>query len=247
MLLGGILMKAVLLLHGFLTDSDDFKNIFPGLESRYDYVCKLTFPGHGVNEDYIDFEVDNTFSCMLNAFDELKDKYETIDVIGFSMGGALATYLSNVREFNKLVLLAPANKFFNLRMPTNKLKYMFLSLFGKNKLNTSLDVKDMYIDDVKSLNMGMKRLIPNYNVHTLFTFIRIINKCNKECKEIKNPTLIVWGKLDQFVPIKSAQFDYELCTNKEKKLVILDSISHLMLSSSYNKHIISSIFDFLDN
>lgn len=238
-------MKAILLLHGFLTDPLDFDFIMEDLLNRYDYVCPLVFPGHGIERDFENFHVNETFDLTLRTFDELALKYETVDVMGYSMGGAIATYLSNVRNFNKLILLAPANKFFNWKMPFSVLASFLKS--HKRKDFEEYDFKDRTrIDSIRALNIALTELIPSYTVHNLTTFIRVINKCNKYCKEIKNPVLILWGVLDEFVPRSSIEFNYKLCTNKYKKKVIYDDMSHLMLRSIYPAEIANEILRFID-
>ncbi len=238
-------MKAVLLLHGFLSDYHDFEPLYKHLLKRYDHVERVLFPGHGECNDLKDFDIDATFKCLYETFDNLKRDYDDIDVIGFSMGGALATYLSNVRDFNKLVLLAPANKFLNLNLPFKKFYFYLKTIFNSKEYLEMC--KGTIADDKVAFKFAMKSLFPNYNYHTLSNFVKIIKKCNDNVEEIKNPTLIIWGELDQFVPEASVRYNYNLCINEKKKLIIYPDISHLMLSSKNNTKIIDDILEFLQD
>ena len=253
-------MKAILLIHGFLTDYRDFDNLVPRLKEQYDYIHLLVIPGHkGLDSDVIDynrFTFDETFKLIRATMEYLLSKYDIVDVIGFSMGGALATYLANKYDFNKLVLLAPANKFFNFSLPINRLSYFVRTVIERmnSKRLTKDEIKvidqelgNVRIDDVKSLQIAFHRLIPNYNIHTLTTFIRIINECNININEIKNPTLLIWGELDQLVPKKSVNELYQKITNENKKIIIYKDISHLMLNSKNSLKIIEEILVFLKN
>lgn len=241
--------RAVLLIHGFVTDYHDFDPLYPALNEIYDCVFPVELPGH-TDLDFKKFNAIDTFKCVLDSFDRLNEKYDSIDVIGYSMGGALATYLSNNREFNNLVLLAPANKYFNLSFVFKKagfyVKHIFQKIVRRRLTNEEEKmVESILIDDENSITLAIHRLLPNYTFKTIKTFIKIINKCNEELREIKNKTLIIWGKYDQLVPKSSIDYNIEKCTHKESKVIIYEALSHLMLASSENKDIIEKVVEFL--
>lgn len=251
-------MKAVLLLHGFLTDYRDFGELVPRLREEYDYVCQYVFPGHlGINGEpinYKEFTVEKTFDSVNKVMSELTEKYDIIDVIGFSMGGAVATYLSTKYQFRNLILLSPANKYLNFSLPINRAFYFVKSVIERmtsrkltkeDRRKIDKELGNVRMDDVKSVNMALRSLIPNYSFHTLSTFIRIIDQCNKNLQVINNPTLIIWGELDQLVPRKSVYSIYKLVQNEKKKMVIYRDISHLMLGSKNANKIINEVMLFL--
>ncbi|MEG1520345.1 MAG: alpha/beta fold hydrolase [Clostridia bacterium] len=246
--------RAVILFHGFITDKDDFGNLPKLLEPLYDKVYCFTFPGHGKNPDYSKFTVDATFEKVLRKFDKLKSEYDVVDVIGFSMGGAVATYLTTVREVGKLVLLAPANKFLNPAMPFasgifwfNKISEAISKVAGgENLKKVYKDTLATYMENEKiTVDMAIKRLIPNYTYKTLSTFNKIIKKCNANLTTIPNEMLVVWGKLDQLVPIDSPHWLMSICTNENKKFLELNDISHLMLASKNADYVMNEIVAFL--
>ena len=108
--------KAILLIHGFATDIDDFYNIIPDLTKRYDYIELKNLPGHGKNSNLKQFDVEKTFACVEESAQKLLARFDEVDVIGFSMGGSLAAYLASKYHFNKIVLLAPANNYINWKL-----------------------------------------------------------------------------------------------------------------------------------
>ncbi len=241
-------MEAVILIHGFLTNIDDFKNLVPYLESKYDKVCLCTIPGHTIPPKYKLFNVNDTFKTILETYDNLTLEYDEIDCIGFSMGGALATYLQSVRNIRKLVLLAPANKYLNFSLLHNRLQFI-KKVKKESKIREDLDYKKeelniLTYNDKESLKIMFKELLPNYTPHNLQTFIKIVKKCNKELITISVPVLIIWGKLDQLVPYGSVKYLYDIAISK-KELIIYDDISHLMLNSENYQKIVDDIMKFL--
>jgi len=245
-------MKAVMLLHGYITDSDDFGPIFKYLKKEYDLVVPLTLPGHGKKPKYKNFKFNNTISLILDTYDKLAMVYDSIDLIGFSLGGALATYLSNVRKINKLVLLSPANKFlrigfFTKFFKTNRMyykRYKILKKKGNPRAYEYLGkVRDTTLNNKISLKLGIFHIIPHYTIHTIRVFIKLIKYSNKHLKINNTKTLVIWGELDQLVPYKSIVYIKRYFKNiKEIKY---EDISHLMLRSVNSMKIVDEIFSFL--
>ncbi len=247
-------MRALFLIHGFMTDERDFTNLIPYLAEFYDKIFLFHIPGHGPNEDTKFFEENITFDNMLAEFDNLNKKYDKIDVVGFSMGGALATYLQQVRNVNRLVLLSPANKYFNFELFGTRLKYYtknaLTSYFLRHKTQEEKEearkkLEALREDDKRSFKIAFKQLLPNYTPRNINVFKRIIKRCNENLVEITPPTLIIWGQLDQLVPKESVEFDYSICTNEDKKFIDIPSLSHLMLNSVEIDLIVNEIVTFL--
>lgn len=247
------MMRCVLLIHGFLTNEHDFDNLIPSLEPLYDYIHLYIAPGHETPPNYREFTVDETFKTLLDCYDELSLKYDEIDVIGFSMGGALATYLQSVRIVDRLVLLAPANRYMNFQLFHSRMKYIASSK-QELKRTKQIDPKvyefiqanldALAKDDKKALEIGFKQLFPHYSLHNLSTFMTIIKRCNQELISIDTPVLIIWGKLDQFVPEASIDFLEDLIISSSK-VVKVDNLSHLMLRSENYQYLVDLILDFL--
>ncbi len=251
--------KAIFLIHGFLSEMNDFDSIYDELRKRYDCICKPTLPGHGFEGecDYNLFNKEETFKVLLNSFDKLQSEYDYIDVMGFSMGGALAAYLSSVRHFNKLILVAPANKYFNPKSIITSTAYLTRAFFALEKSILKKEEKEQEAyrelvntfkgDFQESKGFAIRKFLKSYIWHAYKEFRDIVKNCNSDLKEIPNPTLILWGKLDQLVPQKSVDELYAMCTNENKKLIIYDEYTHLMLISTDPKKIIDDILDFIDN
>lgn len=251
-------MKGIFLIHGFLSEMNEYDSIRFELAKRYDIISSPTLPGHGKEGecDYRLFNKDDTFKLLLEEFDELERKCEIVDVMGFSMGGALATYLSQVRKINKLILIAPANYYFNPKaLITNTLyAYHIFKKIGKSiekhpSMTTSPynDLKDAFLGDFHaSKSFLVRKFIKTYIWKAYNEFRKIIQTCNSNLVSINNDTLILWGKLDQLVPKKSVEEIYKKCNQEKTKLKIYEEFTHLMLLSSNPEKIKIDILEFLD-
>lgn len=244
--------KAILLLHGFATDSNDFKNIIKELKKRYEIVRAPTLPSHKKKNHLKDFSVQEVFSCFEKEYDELVEKYEAIDIMGFSMGGAVAAYLASKGNVDNLILLAPANAYLNAILPISRIKMFFEYLFSAISVPSeeiSLFQKDTFLnsleDDKISLDVAFKKLLPNYRYHSINAFRDVIKKCNKGLKKIAAHTLIVYGTVDQLVPKHSIRMVAKHCD--DCKTIILPGISHLMLNSRNYEIVCDCVLQFIDD
>ncbi len=99
---------ACLLLHGFIGTVSDFNQLPQRLADAGCYVRVLRLPGHGTSpEDLEEQTADALYAAVREEYDRLADRYAAVDVVGFSMGGALATLLASERPVHRLVLIAP--------------------------------------------------------------------------------------------------------------------------------------------
>ena len=232
-------MIAAMLLHGFATNKLDFISIIPFLKRRYDAIFLEDLPGHGNNGSLDDFTVDNVINFVNEKYDELSLKYEKIDVYGYSMGGVLATYLAMNKNVNRIILLAPANKYVNAKAFAKKIKTEFEIM---NKDDTrSIVLKE---NDKRGINVIVNDLMPRYNVDTISTFISLVRVCNNSLKKNDIKALLVKGDMDELVPNTASDFLKTYFTNLDVQ--IIPDLGHLMLKSRNYRLIINRIKKYLD-
>jgi esterase/lipase len=88
----------------------------------------------------------NLYSDALYIYDQIKNDYEDISLIGRSIGSAIAAYLASKREIEKLVLVTPFDSIENVAQ--QKFKIFPISLILRDKYDTLSSVKDI---DAKTL------------------------------------------------------------------------------------------------
>ena len=123
----------VLLIHGFISSPIIFDELIKEFEENHvDYQAPLIH-GFGIKRIKLLFSLteDDWIRQITETYDLLDSQYESISVIGHSLGGALALYLSQMRPINHLILVAPAlfpcntQKLHNF-LATNKILYKIL-------------------------------------------------------------------------------------------------------------------------
>lgn len=246
--------RALITIHGYLTTPADFGVLYDKV-GFYDDVFRYVIPGHDGN--YKLFEDKTTETDLLAYYDNnLANKYGVIDVVGFSLGGALACYLATMRKVDKIVLLAPALKVFNIGSLGAQIK-----LHGRLQRQSFAVAQGNLLSRIKYANNTSNKYMQRYNdvvidwlkntfphatignVAELLRLSRLANQRLGEVGKLDNPTLLVWGKCDQFVPYSSVQTAQKYFTNIT--LSIHDELDHSLLRNPQNNYVADETVTFL--
>ena len=201
----------VVMVHGFSISSPVFDHNVPALVAKGYRVLRMDNWGRGWS-DRPDIRHDSDLfdRQLLGALDALgvKDK---IELIGFSMGGGIATSFAtrHPERVNKLVLLAPAGIYFEVPFAVRLasapvIGQWLMRVFGRKVVlappliggpNTELEIIAAYDNSAKypgyleSLSYSL-RDYPLRNLEPDFEKVGSLGK----------PVLLVWGDKDTVVP-----------------------------------------------
>lgn len=237
--------KAILLLHGFATDKTDFDAVLENLKAIYDYVECPNLPGHD-KKGLKGFTKIKTIEFIEKEITKLEKKYDIVDILGFSMGGALASYLASRFKVRKLILLAPANAYINTKYPIERIKKFLEYIDAKwnNKKDGTIEEHKILLkDDSDAFGVTKKYILPNYNLRSIKQFIDIIKYCKQNTKKIDSETLVILGDIDQLVPDKTVAILSKYCKNMN--VIKFKNLSHMMLRSKKAKMVVKTIIDFI--
>ena len=242
-------------IHGFLTVKEDFGRLYDYLDC-YDEVLAVELPGHNGEVDFDKFTVDSTKQAVLSAYDDLRARHDEVDVVGFSMGGALTTWLSAERDVHRAAMVAPANRYVNAMMPFEALKF-----YGGVRLGTFFKTKGSIKDKRKAVKetfapysqniatsnkIAKERTFKYMNFHTFGVFrdlIRMSNRSVEEHSPVNTPSLVLWGKLDELVPERAMLFVQKHFPNVQ--CVVYPDVGHAILASHRDGDAIAEIMKFL--
>jgi carboxylesterase len=100
--------RACLLVHGWIGSPIDFRDLGERLNEHDLTVRIMLLPGHGTSpRELAGMKADDFLRAVTEEFLALKETHEEVAVVGFSMGGALATLLAAEQDVDRLVLIAP--------------------------------------------------------------------------------------------------------------------------------------------
>ena len=98
----------VLMIHGFLSARSDFGDLGERLAKQGVTVRLMRLPGHGTTPiEFANLTDGALYRAVEQEYANLRDEYDRFYVVGFSMGGSLATILAARERVDKIVLLAP--------------------------------------------------------------------------------------------------------------------------------------------
>ena len=129
-------------------------------------------------------------------------------LLGFSMGGVIASYLASIYPIEKLVLAAPAFTYLDIQKTTNYLRKGTKSLFHSDGKQEDIRVP--------------KTFYP--------AFLEIIRNCRDSIAHVDCPVLFLHGDEDEIIPLKSSLHAYEKVPHQQKQLLILHEGHHHLLS-----------------
>ena len=224
--------KAILFIHGFAGGIYDYGNLINDLELTGEFdVFSYTLPKHNklvinnvTNKDWIR-ESEYQIEKLIN------NNYKEIFVIGYSMGGVIATHLaSKYKEIKKLVLGAPAFKFFKFR--NNKINFIYSIKLIPNVLK----------------NYTIREILAKYfkvPLHTVKEFSYLVNEYYDDVKNVYCPTLILHGSDDITVPIESINYVYNNIGSNSVKMVQVENVNHSIFCNDRYDDIKLIIIDYL--
>jgi len=225
---------AVVLLHGFGGDKDNWNRFSLALDKQHIIVPDL--PGHGksVATENLGYSIKHQAE-MLNVFLQAKNIH-SVHLVGNSMGGAIALrYAGQYPGKVKSLVLVDA-------LGMIKTKSEIVQIFEKTGKNPFFDIcTNNAYKRFLDLSMEEPPYIPDFVLDVL-----VVEKCQRAelekiifndmvkdsdlaqvAKKINIPTLIIWGQKDRIIHIDSAHLFHSTIRNSQ--LVIFDELGHVPL------------------
>lgn len=226
-------MIGCLCIHGFTGAPSEVEPLVKYLQKHTNWeIAVPTLPGHGDTLKLKGVEYNNWIEHAENELKRLIEKCETVFVIGFSMGGMIASYLAVHYPVTKLVLLSAAALYVNPRQ-------LFLDICEvvKDAFRGRLSDNELY--------NRYKRKIKATPITATLQFRRLVAAIRPMLNQVKIPTLIAQGEIDGVVPPKSAQYLYNHIGASSKKLIFLKESKHLICHCEERENLFSEILHFL--
>lgn len=199
-------------LHGWGQNIEMMKPIADPFSEDFDIVI-LDLPGYGKSEepDYV-WPLEEYVDCVKSLLDSLKIKNPSL--IGHSFGGKISLLYASKYDVKKLVLLGSPYKP-EITKVSLKLKILktLKKVPGINKLE-GFAKKHIGSTDYRNASETMRKIMVEH----------INLDITEDVKKIKCPTILIWGTLDDAVPIERA---YELeKLIPDAGLVVYDNCTH---------------------
>lgn len=229
--------RPLLLLHGWMAKIEAMAPIYQFFKQSRKVIV-LDFPGQGGKSDTLKeaWGVPEYAEMVKSLLDALK--VTECDVIGHSFGGRVIIYLSAKYPdlFHKIVLTDAAGvkpkvsilkqcKIYSYKMA----KFLLKMFMPKEKYENKLEEmrKKRGSSDYAALTSDVMRM----------TFQKVIHlDLTPKLKEVKQPTLLVWGENDQDTPMYMAKIMEKRIP--DSGIVILENAGHFSYLDQIQKYLV---------
>ncbi|MGB4614090.1 MAG: alpha/beta fold hydrolase [Erysipelotrichaceae bacterium] len=206
----------VVAIHGFgvrgIHEFENLKNAL--LEKDYDFKTIQMFD--------IEDQTDTDWTAWVSkAKDLITDVayYNDIVLVGFSMGGVIASYLANSYRVKKLVLLAPS---FEYLTPSKVID----------------NIPKPFVKEEK----------PKMPSNFTPAFMDVVSNCKDSINDISVPTLMIHCENDEVIPLSSSEKNIKKIPVDNKALITISEGQHRILDDKIAGPIaISNIISFIEN
>lgn len=226
-------MIGCLLIHGFTGAPYEVEPLADFLKERTDWKFSVpTLPGHGVPGSLKGVQYHEWIDYAEAELTKLIDTCDEVYVIGFSMGGMIASYLAAKYPVEKLILLSAAAYYLNPKQLAVDIQEMV-----KDSLQGNLRANELFL--------RYKRKIIETPFAATLQFRRLVSFIKPLLHQVNVPTFIAQGESDGIVPPKSAEYLFQTISAKQKKLSYIKHSKHLICHCEERDSLFSQVFDFL--
>jgi pimeloyl-ACP methyl ester carboxylesterase len=212
----------IVFLHGWGHSGNTFMEIASNLKNKFKcYLIDL--PGFGLSDIQ-----DLTWGSKHYA-NEIKNfinklNFEEVILVGHSFGGKIATLTANmiVEKVKKLILIDTAG--IKAPMTFSKFIKIYLFKFGKTIKNSGIlfGLGDIIFKKIERFS-GSSDYLNAGKIRNVFKTI-VREDISVDFKQIKCPTLILWGEKDTATPLRDAYKIKELIA--ESRLIVFPDLGH---------------------
>jgi esterase/lipase len=247
---------SIFLVHGFLESANEtYGEFLEKLDNKKYTYQAVDLVGHG-DDEYKNFKYKDCITDVVNKYEEFVSSNDDIILIGFSMGGVIASYLATIHKPKKLILLSPAfqyvarsqmrtdvysiTKGYLKHIQPNIFDFLSPEQFNKDLLEiiNSTFSEDVIFKKVFEMN-------DNIGFDMLLNFMLLVEDLKRKIKSITCDTLVYHGELDELVPIQASLEIYRKIDTRNKRLIILPKVYHRLMQSSLRHELHNEIFKYI--
>lgn len=230
-----IYLIGCLCIHGFTGAPYEVEPLANHLSEHTQWeIAVPTLPGHGESLQLKGIAYEQWIEHAELELKKLQKTCEKVYVVGFSMGGMIASHLAIHNRVEKLILLSAAAYYINPKQIATDIGEMIRDSFH-GRLNEN------------ELFNRYKRKIKETPLAATFQFRRLVSSIRPVLNEVKIPTLIAQGESDGMVPPKAAQYLYEQIGTEQKKLIYVKDSKHHICHCNENERLFAEIVHFLND
>ena len=215
--------RLALLLHGFGDTPQTLVNLATHLNARGWAVRAPLLPGHG--RTLRAFAASRASSWIAHARAELaaaQSQYESVALVGLSMGGAIATVLAaETPALPALVLLAP---YTSMRARLQRVARLHRTWGMFARYLRGRGDRSILDPEARARSLAYGVVTPRL----LAELAVVVEEARRAAPGVRAPTLVVQSREDHRIAPADAERAFALVGAQEKRLVWLDGCGHIV-------------------
>ncbi|SDK30874.1 alpha/beta hydrolase [Sediminibacillus albus] len=225
-------MIGCLCIHGYTGGPYEVEPVAEHLKKSTDWQVEVPcLPGHGEHLDLKGVTYEQWVTAAEQELEKLTRICDEIYLIGFSMGGMIASYLAAKYDVSKLALLSPAGKYLSF-------KQMGVELAGF----AVKGIKGKLKDDPLYSNYRWK--LGSVPLTSMLEFQKCVRFARPYLGKINCPVMIAQGRQDSMVPYKTLHYlDKEI--SSETQLILYDNSKHHICLGEEKEELAQAVYSFL--
>lgn len=230
----------VFLIHGFTGSPAEMIPFAKKFEQKGISVYCPRLAGHGTDiNEFAKTTVEQWYQSAFDQYLEFKNRVNKIYIIGLSLGGQIATYLSYIAGCAKLALFSTPYD-----IPDSKMKYAkIFSIFVK-KIKKKDEKPSVFNENAIKLMVNYSN-IPYHYTKTIYELYKSFKLFHYYIRKTKVPLLIVQSELDPVSSFKSPQKIFNKSKlSRIKQLKYLKKSSHVITLDYESDELFSMTYDF---
>lgn len=231
--------KAVLVIHGYTGYPGEYYEISELLNKEGYTVSLPLLPGHGRNRD--SFKKTNWkdwLECIKKEYRKLEETYETVSLVGLSMGGVLSIILASQFNPERIALLAPAMAVHGSIFYMTPFLKFFLDEVSKNWVPEKGDSDEV-------VELGKEYWSRNY-VKQLAGLRKLQKMAIKNLKNVSSPALVMLSEIDDSVPVRAGDIIRKGLKDCPSHQIVLKNSPHVILSGPEKDYINNQIIQWIN-
>jgi pimeloyl-ACP methyl ester carboxylesterase len=230
--------KVIVLVHGFLSSTMSFRQLLPALTKHYKVIA-LDLPGFGQSEKSVSFiyRLCNYGQLIIDLLDQLN--VQDAILIGHSMGGQICMHAAkkSPKRIKKLILLGCCSYVKRANRSLIACSYLPFFTWGMRNWIQKKDVKQNLLAVLHDSKLVTQELIDGYSKPIsekafIDSLIRLLrhregDMSSDQLKQIEQPVLMLWGKEDKVMPVKTGYKLKQDLPNAE--LIVYEKCGHLLM------------------
>jgi carboxylesterase len=229
--------RAIVLVHGYMGCSAQFNDLIPFIRNVDAEIIRFVLPGHETSLDqYLESGWKDWKSSVTELLDRLRAQYESILLVGHSMGGLLSICAA-VESSEKIQAIVSIAMPIYLKMSFSGMKMRIMTLFPPKGSENEQISAARNCCGVSGLTLfNSIRLLPN-----TIGLLKIIRHTKRSLEMLSVPLVLIYSTSDEIISWKSSRFIKSRFPSAE--LVRLNKSGHFWFSKEETAKIASVIID----